>query len=188
MTVRPEIREAMANSFVTVADDLMRRQGGNVPPPMLWALRGDHLVGMVTLRAARDGTDGMEAVVEMSTFAAAARATDVVVGWEQLDLAVLCGAPRGSELPAVQVCAARPDSHVLSTYPFTAEVATRRFRGTQVTPVWGMPRLGQVDAPLPSVIVTLLRFCWQPMTTPGADENSSAIYLRSLGYEVSLTA
>ena len=187
----PDTYNAIVESTVNATEAMLVRTGA-VGPPTLFVLQGDRLVGMVTMRPARRGADGAAAVGEMSSLAAAAQATDVVVTWEQNDLHVLCG---GEAVPgplALQVCSATRNGHTLVTIPFRVEVTTRR-RRSSVRPIWGMPVRGESADRVPPVIETMLAYCWKPFDVRGVDVSSAeavaaaAGWLRNAKHQVDLT-
>lgn len=148
---------------------------------------------MVTMRPAYTGADGAAAVGEMSTLAAAAQATDVVLTWEKLDLHVLCGGEPGSQPLAVHVCWATRSSHALATFPFEAEIAFKGRRST-VRPIWSAPNWDDRETRIPPVVAKVFEFCWRPLDGQTSGEVSSddavaaaAAWLRHHDHLVDLT-
>lgn len=193
MGMSPETFRALAESSIAATESNLVRLGAVFPPTLL-ALQDDRLIGMVTMRPAYRGADGAAAVGEMSTLAAAARATDVVLTWENLDLHVLCGGEPGSLPLAVHVCWATRESHILATFPFKAEVVVKRRKST-VLPTWSAPDWDDKETQIPPVIARAFDFCWQPLDGAAGDGTSTteesiaaaAAWLRSHDYLVDLT-
>lgn len=177
---------AMANVAVKVNEAVMAVNGCVAPPGMSVWRRGA-MVGVVTMRPALRGGDGIKAILEMSTLASAACADEIIVTWEHVDLAVLCGGSAPAVSCAVLACRATPDGHSLSAFPFDPNVLDQR-PGQPVHPVWGEPTWELCGAPLPGVMIELLRLCWQRFETPGCHEDAAGVYLRDLGHHVDLCA
>jgi hypothetical protein len=181
-------------TFKTIVDSILAANvklmttTGIVGPPQLTAARDGRVLGMVSLRPVYRGDDAVTAIVEMSTFAAAGRATDVVLSWEELDLAVACGAKPHAGALSIDVCWAQPHGHVLARFPFQAQIAPNPNPDgvPLIQPTWLTPEVGLRDAALPWVVSRTLEFCWKPLDQPPADYRAAAAYLGSAGYSVSL--
>jgi hypothetical protein len=180
--------QAIVNSILAANAKLMATTGA-VGPPQLIAARDGRVLGMVSLRPVYRGDDATTGIIEMSTFAAAGRATDVVLSWEELDLAVACGAEPHTVALSIDVCWARPQGHVLARYPFQAQMISNPNPGgvPLIEPIWLTPQVGLHGAAVPWVVSETLDFCWRPFDQPGADHRTAAAYLGSAGYNVSLT-
>jgi hypothetical protein len=188
----PETFRAIAESSIAATEGNLVRLGA-VLPPSLVVLRGDRVIGMVTMRPAYTGADGAAAVGEMSTLAAAAQATDVVLTWEKLDLHVLCGGEPGSVPLAVHVCWATRNSRILATFPFRAEIAVKRRQST-VRPIWSAPDWDDRQTRIPPVVAKVFDFCWRPLNGQSGGGVSTddavaaaAAWLRQHDYLVDLT-
>ena len=182
------IFEAIVDSILAANAKLMTTTGA-VGPPQLIGARDGRILGMVSLRPVHRGDDAINGIIEMSTFAAAGHATDVVLSWEELDLAVACGAESHTDALSIDVCWARPHGHVLARFPFQAEIVSNPTPSgvPLIRPVWLTPQVGLRGAVLPWVVSQTLDFCWKPFDHPGADHRTATAYLSSAGYNVSLT-
>jgi hypothetical protein len=180
--------EAIVDSIIAANAKLMTTTGA-VGPPQLTAARDGRVLGMVSLRPVSRGDDAITGIIEMSTFAAAGRATDVVLSWEELDLAVACGADPQTDVLSIDVCWARPHGHVLARFPFQAQIVSNPNPSgvPLIQPIWLTPRVGLHGAALPWVVSQTLDLCWKPLDRSGADHRTAAAYLGSAGYDVSLT-
>ncbi|MEW2166467.1 hypothetical protein AB0912_26235 [Streptomyces sp. NPDC007084] len=94
---------------------------GAVPRPVIMPLVRGELVGLIWLRPVEPGADALTGIAALSNIAAAAGADEVVLAWESLDVAGLCGLPAEGPAPCLNMVHATPEGHVLHQFPY-AEV------------------------------------------------------------------
>ncbi len=167
----------------------MLSQGG-VLKPQLHAFAAGTLVGYIQLRPVYRGEDARAGIAEMSTFAAAAHADEVIVAWETQDVAVACGLPPRHEGSGLNIVRATADQRTL--YPFTYRERQISVTGggfNTLAPQWTSSGAGQPATDLEPSITALLEFSFQPLKSRADDLlQQSVALLESQGYVVRLTA
>jgi hypothetical protein len=162
---------------------------GLVSPPTLFPFVGGKLVGHVSLRPVHVGKDAVDGIAEMSTFAAAAGADEVVAVWETGDVAVACDLPLARPEPSLIMMWATSAQKLLYEFPYREQAlpGLTEHGLRRVAPRWTEPRQGVVPHTLEAAIEALVEFCFAPLGLDGANPDSAAVYLRSKGYSVRQT-
>ncbi|MEU4234866.1 hypothetical protein AB0F17_62225 [Nonomuraea sp. NPDC026600] len=179
------------NALVGIAKDThteLMRQTGTVIPPTLFALKDGQLLGYVRLRGVYVGEDARGGIAEMSTFAAAAAADEIVVAWETQDIAVACDLVPLHPDSAVNVLAASRRRHWVYRYPYAEQQLPGRTEHGQIPcqPRW-LPEPPPVDrGELEPSIEALMKFSFEPFDG-ASDRESAAYWLEEHGYTVRLT-
>ena len=91
-----------------------------------------------------------------------------MLSWEELDLAIACGAEPYASALSIDVCCARPRGHVLARFPFQAKMVPSPDPDgvPRIQPTWLTPRVGLRGAALPWVVSQTFDFCWKPSIGP----------------------
>lgn len=166
-----------------------RMAQGRVTIPHMYCFVGRRLVGAIELRPVQAGPDAVAGIAEMSHFAAAASANEIVAAWESCDLSVACGVIPAEPRSELNIVSASPGRHVLYQFPYEEEVLPGRtddglFRAR---PRWLPASLGIPDAELPTPIDALVEFCWRPLDSNISDLlRHTVAYLLAQGYYVDL--
>jgi hypothetical protein len=162
---------------------------GRVTAPHMYSFVGRRLVGCIELRPVQAGPDAGTGIAEMSHFAAAASADEIVTAWESCDLSVACGLIPTDPQPELNILSATPGRHVLFRFPYEEDMPGRTDDGRlRARPRCLPASLGIPDAELPSPIDALVEFCWRPLDSNGPDLLKHTVaFLLAQGYYVDLT-
>lgn len=178
----------LVEAIMSGHDELMRQ--GMVVIPQLFAFTGGRLRGFVQLRPVHRGRDAGEGIAEMSGFAAAAGADEVITVWETQDIAVACDLPPLHPESAVNIVWAARGQHVLYRFPYREEQRPGRteYGLSPVAARWLTPEAPAPGVELEPAIAALLHFSFQPFNSDDPDILvHSSNYLESQGYTVRLT-
>jgi hypothetical protein len=150
--------ETVEKACLAAADKAMRA-GGFVPEPQVHMLidRWDQpYVGYVLTRPYRQGLDAVKAITRLGDAPAAARATRVVLAWENADLRTSVHGPGDYPNGMAVVFASLNGQHTLRWHPVVLQLSPRGEAGLPtVRPDWGIPVT--VDgATLPPVMAAVL--------------------------------
>ena len=181
--------DGVVRSIMSGHAELME-QCGMVLRPQLFAFADGRLRGFVQLRPVYRGQDAAQGIAEMSGFAAAAGADEVIAAWETQDLAVACDLPPIRPDPSISIVWAVPERHVLYRFPYLEEQLPGRTEDGLLPAAarWLEPEPAAPDAELEPAIEALLDFSFEPFDTDDPDVLANfATYLESQGYTVSLT-
>ncbi|SFQ28494.1 hypothetical protein SAMN05421854_110105 [Amycolatopsis rubida] len=163
---------------------------GFVLKPQLHAFVGGRLLGYIQLRPVRRGEDARTGIVEMSGFAAAAGADEVVVAWETQDIAVACELPARHESAGLNIVRATADESTL--YPFAyreQQIGLTDAGLASIAPQWTSTGAAQPATNLEPAISALLEFSFRPYENGSHDLfQQSAALLESQGHRIRLTA
>ncbi|ATY17005.1 hypothetical protein CU254_41180 (plasmid) [Amycolatopsis sp. AA4] len=165
-------------------------RAGFVLKPQLHAFADGKLLGYIQLRPVRRGEDARTGIAEMSGFAAAARADEIVVAWETQDVAVACDLPARHEGAGLNIVRATAEQRIL--YPFTYREQQIGLTDTglaSIAPQWTSSGAAQPATDLEPAIAVLLEFSFRPVET-GSDNlfQQSVALLESQEYRIRLTA
>jgi len=160
---------------------------GHVIPPVLMAVRGGELLGAAWLRPVHRGLDAIAGISEMSMLPAAAHADEVILAWEQQDVAVACELPVDPD-PCLNILRARHDGYLLHPHPYDAILLSQGTGRPVLEPRWHTPPPPLRDAVLPPGIraVTTWSFPSARRDHDPLTLDAAVLYMRAQGYSVDL--
>jgi hypothetical protein len=153
-----DLIDAVEKACLVAADKAMRA-GGFVPQPQLHMLIDrwpQPYVGYVLTRPYREGPDAVKAITRLGDAPAAARATRVVLAWEDADLRTSVHGPGEYPNGMAVVVASRTGQHTLYWHPVVLQLGLPDGAGQPtVRPEWGVPVTVE-GATLPPVMAAVL--------------------------------
>jgi len=138
-------------------DQLLRRTGGVMFPPMVHILAEDMdppYVGMLRCRWYSQGVDAADAIAELGELPSVLAATRLVVMWEALDLAAALDVPAERDTRVMVALDATLTEQTMHWRPFRLHRGEGR-PGDAVVPEWG-ESMRRPDPPLPGPVARLL--------------------------------
>jgi hypothetical protein len=169
---------------LAAADDVLRHTGDCLRPQVHLVVnsRPNPYLGHVATRPYREGRDAAAAIARLGAPAAAVRATQVVLIWEEQDLWVSLLGPGGYPT-GMAVVIATTTGHVLHWHPAVFHLVSHgRRKAPTIWPQWG-PVETVDNAELPHVITDALDR-WRAFADDGPHMFEE---LAADGYRVSLT-